>query len=97
MRWLQFLSRLAFICNVFFLLGVSMLFFQWVNNGDAASTVIVLGFFMAAILNPLVTLSAFLLLFLNRRKLKAIPTWLLLSNFLLLLLQIMYLIFRNGR
>ena len=97
MRWLQFLSRLAFICNVFFLLGVSMLLFGWVDDQGASSTVMILGFFMGAILNPLANLSTLILFFVNRTKLKLLPTWLILSNFLLLLLQIMYLIYRNGR
>ncbi|HVK97887.1 MAG TPA: hypothetical protein VM368_08720 [Flavisolibacter sp.] len=95
MRWLLFLSRIAFLSNVFFALAVSIQIIDWIRNPELVSTILVIGYLLAAIFNPLVNLLYILFLPLGRRKLKEIPTWLMIANFLFLVLQIFYIIYLN--
>lgn len=94
MRRLLFLSRVALICNVFFLLAVSLQLANWLQNIDLVALIVMLGYLMVAIVNPLVNL-LILLLLLIRRRLPLIPTWLIIVNFLFLVLQILYVLFLN--
>lgn len=96
MRWLLFLSRVAFICNVFFLLAVSLQLFHWLPGKEVQSTVIILGLVMAAILNPAVNICYGVLFLSEKEKMQPIPRWLLFSNVGFLILQIIYFFFRNG-
>ena len=97
MRWLLFLSRLAFVCNLFFLLAVSIQATRWIQNEDLESTIIIVGYLMVAVLNPVVNLLYLLLFFAGRQTLKGVPRWLRIGNIFFLLLQILYLIFLNDR
>ena len=96
MRWLLFLTRLAFICNLFFLLAVSLQLSRWFQNQDAEALVIIIGYFMAALVNPVANICVLFLLLQDRIKLAAVPRWLLFSNGLFLILQIIYLIHLNA-
>lgn len=96
MRWLLFLSRVAFICNVFFLLAVSLQLFHWLGSEDAQSTVIILGLVMAAVLNPAVNFCYGLWFLSGKNRSLNVPRWLVFANLLFLLLQILYIVFRNG-
>lgn len=96
MRWLLFLSRLAFICNVFFLLAVSLQLARWFQNQDAEALVIIIGYFLAGLINPAANVCCLLLLAGGRRRLQVVPVWLLISNFVFLILQLLYLIYLNG-
>ncbi|RYZ28818.1 MAG: hypothetical protein EOO10_08265 [Chitinophagaceae bacterium] len=97
MRWLLFLSRLAFICNCFFLLAVSLQLGRWFQNQDAEATTIIIGYFMSALLNPAAIISYLLLFFLNKSKLQVVPKWLILLNTLFLFLQIFYILHLNAQ
>jgi len=97
MRWLLFLSRVAFICNIFFLLTFSFRFYQWISEESLASTIIVLGYFLAVFLfTPVVNLCYLILYILRRSPVKYIPHWLMVSNILFLVLQLIYIILNNG-
>lgn len=96
MRWLLFLSRLAFVCNVFFLLAVSLQLMRWFQNQDAEALVIIIGFFMAAVVNPAANLCSLILLVGNKSRLQLVPRWLLTANAFFLTLQVLYLINLNG-
>ena len=96
MRWLYTLSRLAFICNLFFLVALSLQVSQWLSNGEVTATVLIIGFFLAALVNPLVNI-IYLLLFTIRRKFwHIVPAWLFTANVLFLVIQIFYLAYLNG-
>lgn len=97
MRWLLFLSRLAFICNTFFLIAVSLQLVRWFKNQDAEALVITIGYFMAALLNPVANLCYFILFLSSRKKLAIVPGWLMIANALFLLLQIFYIFHLNGK
>ncbi|HVF95772.1 MAG TPA: hypothetical protein VM871_00540 [Flavisolibacter sp.] len=97
MRWVLFLSRLALVCNCFFLLALSLQFGRWFQNQDAESLVITIGYFMTALLNPLVVLCYVILFLLNRSKLHVVPSWLRIINALFLLLQAFYILHLNAQ
>lgn len=95
MRWLLFLSRLAFICGFFFLLSISLLIKDWIKDESAVSTIITLGYFMGMIIVP-VTCICYLMVFIVKKKLKGIvPLWLVAANILFLLSLFVYLFFIN--
>ncbi len=97
MRWLSFLSRLAFVCNCFFLLALSLQFARWFHNQDAESTILIIGYFMAALLNPVAVVCYLLFFLLKRSRLQTIPTWLMIANAVFLIFQLFYLFHLNGR
>ena len=97
MRWLLFLSRLAFVCNAFFLVALSLQFVRWFQNPDAESLVIIIGYFMAMLLNPAAVLCCVLLFVRNRSKLQIVPKWLMVANALFLAFQVFYLFHLNAQ
>lgn len=97
MRWLLFLSRLAFISNCFFLLAVSLQLGRWFRNQDAEATTIIIGYFMSALLNPAALLCYLILFFANKSKLSVVPKWIIIANILFLFLQLYYLLHLNAQ
>ena len=95
MRWTLFLSRVAFICNVFFLIAFSLQVSNWINNPDIISFIMLLGFMLAFLFNPLINLCYLLLAVLRRRYWDAIPHWLITANIFFLLLQVFYILYLN--
>jgi hypothetical protein len=96
MAWLRFLSRLAFICGVFFLLALSLLFKNWLKDESLVSTIITIGYFIGLIVVPL-TILCYLVVFLATRKLnKYIPAWLVIANIFFLLVLGFYILYLNG-
>ncbi|MBK5270641.1 MAG: hypothetical protein JJE22_06465 [Bacteroidia bacterium] len=95
MRWLLFLSRLAFICGVFFILSLSLFMFEWIKEENIVATIITIGVYMGIIIVP-VTNICFLGVFIIKRKLKSyVPLWLIIANILFLLLLIYYIFYLN--
>jgi hypothetical protein len=96
MRALLFLSRIAFICNIFSIFAIVLLWKNFIGDQAVVSTIGIIGYFLAVILNPLVNL--LYLVFLLRKKLyKAVPRWLVLANFIFLVLQLQYILFLNDK
>jgi hypothetical protein len=95
MRWLLFLSRLAFICGLFFLLSVSLLIRNWTKDEAIVSTIIIIGYFIGLIVVPVVNL-CYLGVFIAKRKLAVyVPAWLVTSNIFFLLILILYIFYFN--
>jgi hypothetical protein len=95
MRWLKFLSRLAFICGIFFLLAVSLLVKNWVKEGSIVSTIIIIGYFMGMFIVPF-TLLCYLILWIGGKKPATIvPRWLIIANMLSLLFLLAYIVYTN--
>lgn len=97
MRLLQFLSRLALVCNLFFVIGVSLQLTKWFRNQDAEATVLIIGFFLAALVNPVANLCYAGVWIGNRPALASVPLWLRIANFIFLLLQILYIFHLNAQ
>lgn len=95
MRWLLFLSRVAFICNLFSVLTLLILWKDIIQLQALVGTIGIMGYVLAIVFNPLVNLLYALLFIIKRSALALIPKWLLLANFLFLLLQALYIYLQN--
>ena len=93
MRWLLFLSRLAFICGFCFLIAFSFQVFNKTNNDAISSTIIIIGFVIGLIVVP-VTLLCYLGVLIVKRRVP-VPLWLIISNVIFLFILMLYLIFIN--
>ena len=95
MRWLLFLSRLAFICGVFFLLTLSLLVKDWVRDESIVSTIITIGFFMGMIIVPLTLLCYLIVWMAGKRPASVVPRWLVVANIIVLLILLAYIYYIN--
>lgn len=96
MRWLLFLSRLAFICGLFFILSFSLLLRNWAEQDVFMSTAIIIGHVMGMILVPVVCICYLIVLFWKRELRPFVPAWLVTANLFLLLLLAAYIYFQNA-
>ncbi|MES1214878.1 MAG: hypothetical protein ABUT20_05115 [Bacteroidota bacterium] len=95
MRWLLFLSRLAFICGFFFIISLSLLMYEWIKEENIVATIVTIGVYMGIIIVPLTNI-CYLGVFIIKRKLKRyVPGWLVISNILFLLLLFYYIFYLN--
>ncbi len=86
-----FISKLAIICNAFYLFTTAFLFLSWLKiPADIANFMAVLGLEMAPFVN-LVFVIWFIINLLRKRQID-LPKWQTIINFLMLLLQITLLI-----
>ena len=93
---LRFLSRVAFICNLCFLL---MSFSQWLPQlPDTALTsdIIVMGWIVAISVNIFVNLALLLMLLARRLRKTGIPAWLMIVNFIFFACQLTILIINRN-
>jgi hypothetical protein len=95
MRWLLFLSRLAFICGIFFLLSISLLIRNWVKDQATISTIIIIGYFIGLIIVPIVNLCYLCVLLIKRRLALYVPLWLVTANLFYLLILVLYIFYFN--
>ena len=95
MRWLLFLSRLAFITGIFFLLTISLLFRDWAKDDAITSTVITIGYAMGLVLVPAVNLSYLVVLFIKRKLAVYVPLWLVVANIMFLFMLAFYIFYIN--
>ncbi|HEV9036917.1 MAG TPA: hypothetical protein VGQ51_09860 [Puia sp.] len=95
MRPLRFFSRVAFICNICFLVVLVASNRRWLNSlpdNEIISDMIVLGYLVSAVLNLLVNSALILLLLIGRLRRAGVPVWLLIVNFVFFIVQILLLI-----
>lgn len=96
MRWLLFLSRLAFICGLFFLVTLSLLVKDWIKDESMVSTIITIGFFMGMIIVPL-TLLCYAVLWIARKKpASVVPRWLIAGNIIMMMVLLAYIVYINN-
>jgi hypothetical protein len=95
MRFILFLSRIAFICNICFLFAFSLQLTNWIHNEQLSSTLVVAGYVMGFVINPLVIILYLLTFLISRKKLKALPSWLITANILFFVIQILYILYLN--
>ena len=92
MPLLRLLSRVAFICNICFLLAS---FVQWLPNppeGGLISLIIILGYLLAILVNTVVNVWVIAGLVVRKLKKDMIPTWLLVINFAFFAIQLLLLL-----
>lgn len=94
MRWIAFLSRVGFICNLFFVASVLLQAKPVIVDSVVVSTIVILGYVVAPfLLSPLVNL-IYLVLLLQRKPLQtSVPRWLMISNFIFLIVQLVFVLF----
>lgn len=87
MPQLTFFSRVAFLCNVCFLIAFLLRFAPGLKEGVIVSTVVTLGLVVAIVLNAVINL-IYLFIKLNRKPVsKFVPLWLVITNFLFFVFQ----------
>ena len=95
MKWLLFLSRVAFICGLFFLLSISLLIRDWTHDEAISSTIIIIGYFIGLIVVPIVNLCYLAVLAIKRKLAVYVPLWLVTANIFFLLILIVYIFYFN--
>jgi hypothetical protein len=94
-KWLLFFSRVAFLCNICFLIAFSVQMTDWIRNEDISSMIALVGYVMGFIINPLLVLCYVIVFLFSRKRLKTVPSWLLTANILFLVIQILYILYLN--
>ncbi len=97
MRWLLFLSRLAFICGFFFILACSLLVYDWAKDDVLTSTIIIIGYLMGLVVVPMVNLCYLAVLFVRRELSPFVPTWLAIANLFFLFILCFYIFYLHGQ
>ncbi len=92
MQVLKLLSRVAFICNVCFLLASLILLFPNPPQGHIISSVIVAGYLMGLPANVIVFGWVIVLASSGRRQEAELPTWLMVVNGIIFSFQLVLLI-----
>lgn len=93
-HFLLFLSRVALVCNVFFLVAASLQWKDYIGNSEAVSTIVILGYFLAVFLfSPLVNFLYAIQWVRRKEVFSHVPRWLVLTNFLFLVLQVIFIVF----
>jgi len=93
MRWLLFLSKLAFICGFCFLLSLAFQLSKKSNPEAVSSTIIIIGFVIGLLVVPL-TLISYLVVLVRYKKLP-VPLWLVIANIIFMFILMLYIIFIN--
>ena len=95
MRWLLFLSKLAFICNLIFVPAFILQIKDFIHNQNLSSYIIIIGFVLAFLFNPISNFCYLFFFFVNKKKLSIVPGWLIVINILFLFLQVVFLLLMN--
>lgn len=94
-KWLAVLSRIAFICNVCFLVAFSIQMTDWIKNEDLTSLIALVGYVMGFILNPVLNVLYLIFFIVAPKKLRVVPAWLFTANILFLVIQVLYILYLN--
>ena len=95
MRWLAKLSRIAFVCNVCFVLAFSISITNWIRNKEIESTIIIIGYFLSIIFNAIVITSYLILLLFRKKIWQVVPVWLITANVMFLVMQVFFILYLN--
>lgn len=95
MRWLLFLSRLAFISGICILVWLLLAMLRTEINELFSSTVIIIGYAMGGILLPVTNLCYLVMGVLKKKMRPVVPAWLITANIGFLLIFIYYIFYLN--
>lgn len=87
MAVLRFFSRIVFLFNLAFLFTLLLQYKSFVKDGSTTSTIVVAGYLVAPFLNIILNIITGILYLLRRPVHRHVPRWLLLANFIILLVQ----------
>ena len=91
MASLRMFHRVAFICNLCFLLGLIILKIRQPVNPGLTSIILVLGFFVSVVLNVVVNVWMGLLR-ISKKPIEGIPSWLIWANGGFLAIQLIFML-----
>jgi len=95
MRWLLFLSRLAFISGICIVIWLVLAMIKTENEEIFSSTVIIIGYAMGVIFLP-ITNFLYLVFSISRRKFSPpVPRWLVIANIIFLIVLVYYIFYLN--
>jgi hypothetical protein len=91
MAWLRMFHRAAFICNLCFLIAVWILRLKYPVNPGLTSIILIMGLFVAVVLNIVVNIWQMVLRF-SDKKADGVPHWLIYINGGFLAIQLILLL-----
>jgi len=89
---IRFFSKLAFICNLCFLIALIVQKTPLPMEGEITATVILIGYLFAGVINLVVNMICLVLFFSKKLKPYCIQSWLLGANFLFLIPELFLLL-----
>lgn len=92
MSRLLFFSRVAFLCNICFLITFLVRYVPALKEGFLISTIIVIGLVMSIVINLIINLFYLLIIVADKPISNYIPIWLVVINFLFFVFQIILLV-----
>jgi len=95
MRWLLFLSRVAFICGIFFILFLGASMIDWTEEKTVTKAFLFVGYVLGALMIPLVCFCYLVVQLVTRKLRKYVPRWLTWSNLVFLFLLLFYIFYLN--
>ncbi|MGJ7031693.1 hypothetical protein [Niabella hirudinis] len=95
MRWLIFLSKVAFLCGVTVILAFSLLFNEWNKGETVSSSIITSGYALGLILIPLINIIYLICWITGKKPGSIVPRWLIFFNIICLLLIFAYTFYIN--
>lgn len=88
MRWLLFLARVAFICNLFFIACVIFRYKDVIGGESLRGFIVIVGWLIAPIITVIVNVLYLALFLLKKQPGVLIPGWLLVFNIIIQLAQL---------
>jgi hypothetical protein len=95
MRWLLFLSRLAFISGISILIWLIIAMINTENNELFSSTIIMIGVVLGSVFLPLVNICYLILRLMGKKIVPIVPQWLIIANIFFLILLTYYIFYLN--
>lgn len=92
MRQLLFLLKVAFICNVLFLITIALHFIHVHEHNALLSTIITTGLIIAPFINTVLIGGMIYVFIFQYKKTKMLPRWLCVGNAICWLVQLIYII-----
>jgi len=77
------------------LLAFSIQISNWIHNHDLEELIVLIGYVMVFLFNPLVNICYLVLLLVRNKFWKTVPSWLVTANILFLVMQIFYILYLN--
>jgi uncharacterized membrane protein YhaH (DUF805 family) len=90
MKWLSFLSKLAFICNICFLVCFLLRYSNLELEDEVNSLLIIIGWLMAIVVSIFYFLITIFAMVRKRYHRAEIPAWLLITNLVFMVVELIY-------
>lgn len=95
MRWLLFLSRIAFISGICILIWLVLAMIKTEIDEAFSSTVITIGYLIGGLVLPATNLIYLVMSLIGKKISAVVPRWLIIANILFFLVFIYYIFYLN--